>query len=53
VTQVEYAHLADRIVVAARTGTDSQVGLWLVDPAGSGVTITRTGTVTAPPGQRP
>src|SRR3954451_11528159 len=33
---VEYAHVADRIVVAADGGT-----LWLVDPAAGGVTITR------------
>jgi alkylation response protein AidB-like acyl-CoA dehydrogenase len=50
VSQVEYAHLADRIVVAARIGTDAaqpQVGLWLVDPSESGVTLTRTGTLDA------
>ena len=33
---VEYAHVADRIVVAADGGT-----LWLVDPAAGGVTIAR------------
>jgi acyl-CoA dehydrogenase len=33
---VEYAHVADRIVVAAGGGR-----LWLVDPAGGGVTVTR------------
>jgi alkylation response protein AidB-like acyl-CoA dehydrogenase len=33
---VEYAHVADRIVVAADGGT-----LWLVDPAAGGVTVTR------------
>jgi alkylation response protein AidB-like acyl-CoA dehydrogenase len=50
VSQVEYPHLADRIVVAARIGTDDaepRVGLWLVDPSDPGVTITRTGTVDA------
>jgi alkylation response protein AidB-like acyl-CoA dehydrogenase len=40
VGQVEYAHLADRLVVAATAG--SELGLWLVDPAEIGVTITRT-----------
>ena len=43
---VEYAHLADRIVVAARDGAAapgaSAVSLWLVDPSAPGVTITRT-----------
>jgi acyl-CoA dehydrogenase len=34
-THVEYAHVADRIVVAADGGS------WLVDPAGLGVNITR------------
>ncbi|HET7531482.1 MAG TPA: acyl-CoA dehydrogenase family protein [Mycobacteriales bacterium] len=33
---VEYAHVADRIVVAADGGT-----LWLVDPASGGVTVSR------------
>src|SRR4051812_9303713 len=33
---VEYAHVADRIVVAADGGS-----LWLVDPAAAGVTVTR------------
>ena len=50
VSQVEYAHLADRIIVAARIGADTadpQVGLWLVDPSASGVTLTRTGTLDA------
>jgi alkylation response protein AidB-like acyl-CoA dehydrogenase len=50
ITQVEYAHLADRIVVAARTGPDAdqpEVGLWLVDPSDDGVTVTRTGTLDA------
>jgi acyl-CoA dehydrogenase len=52
VSQVEYAHLADRIVVAARTEPDDgdirpRVGLWLVDPASPGVTITRTATIDA------
>ncbi len=44
VSQVEYAAGADRIVVAARTGNggDGGIGLWLVDPTGPGVTITRT-----------
>jgi alkylation response protein AidB-like acyl-CoA dehydrogenase len=36
---VEYAHVADRLVVAARDGAG--VGLWLVDPAGTGVTVDR------------
>jgi acyl-CoA dehydrogenase len=40
-THVEYAHLAERIVVAADDGAGG-AGLWLVDPAGPGVTITRT-----------
>jgi acyl-CoA dehydrogenase len=48
VSQVEYAHLADRIVVAAEADTaDGEVGLWLVDPAAAGVTITRTPTLDA------
>jgi alkylation response protein AidB-like acyl-CoA dehydrogenase len=38
---VEYAHLADRLVVAAADPAGG-AGLWLVDPAGAGVTITRT-----------
>jgi acyl-CoA dehydrogenase len=37
---VEYAHVADVLVVAAASG-DSGVGLHLVDPNGEGVTITR------------
>lgn len=37
---VEYAHLASRIVVAAQGGDGT--GLWLVDPALPGVTLTRT-----------
>ena len=45
--QVEYAHLADRIVVAAAGEDGLGAGLWLVDPAASGVTITRTGTLDA------
>jgi acyl-CoA dehydrogenase len=56
--QVEYAHLADRIVVAAATeaadhaaATEAEpgagVGLWLVDPTADGVTITRTPTLDA------
>jgi alkylation response protein AidB-like acyl-CoA dehydrogenase len=40
VQQVEYAHLADRLVVAATAGDDVQ--LYLVDPGAVGVTITRT-----------
>ena len=41
--QVEYAHLADRIVVAAETeDADAEVGLWLIDPTSTGVTTTRT-----------
>jgi alkylation response protein AidB-like acyl-CoA dehydrogenase len=40
VTQVEYAHRADRIVVAA-SSTD-EPSLWLLDPTDPGVTITRT-----------
>jgi len=35
VDHVEYAHVADRLVVAADGGS-----LWLVDPAGAGVTLT-------------
>jgi alkylation response protein AidB-like acyl-CoA dehydrogenase len=35
---VEYAAGADRLVVAARTGADT--GLWLVDPAAPGTTVT-------------
>src|SRR5947209_17549338 len=35
VDHVEYAHVADRLVVAADGG-----GLWLVDPKASGVTVT-------------
>jgi alkylation response protein AidB-like acyl-CoA dehydrogenase len=45
-THVDYAHVADRIVVAARREND-ETGLWLVDPAGAGVTITRTRTLDA------
>jgi len=57
--QVEYAHLADRIVVAAEAAdataatataereTGAGVGLWLVDPTAAGVTITRTPTLDA------
>jgi alkylation response protein AidB-like acyl-CoA dehydrogenase len=37
---VEWAHLADRIVVAA--GAEGDTSLWLVDPAEAGVTLTRT-----------
>ena len=59
--QVEYAHVADRLVVAARDG--DAVSLWLVDPSAPGVTIsrhdaldrsTRLGTVTleGAPGER-
>ena len=40
VAQVEYAHVADLVVVAARAAGD--LGLWLVDPGTAGVTITRT-----------
>jgi acyl-CoA dehydrogenase len=36
---VEYAHVADRLVVAAREG--DAMSLWLVDPSAAGVTITR------------
>jgi alkylation response protein AidB-like acyl-CoA dehydrogenase len=44
---VDYAHLAERIVVAATAGdalagAAGGAGLWLVDPAGPGVTVTRT-----------
>jgi acyl-CoA dehydrogenase len=39
VEHVEYAHVADRLVVAAREG--DAVTLWLVDPAAGGVAITR------------
>ena len=43
VGQIEYAHLADRIVVAAVPAeADAEVGLWLLDPATTGVTISRT-----------
>ncbi|HST84738.1 MAG TPA: acyl-CoA dehydrogenase family protein [Kineosporiaceae bacterium] len=46
--QVEYAHLADRIVVAAEADdATAEVGLWLVDPASTGVTSTRTPTLDA------
>jgi alkylation response protein AidB-like acyl-CoA dehydrogenase len=46
--QVEYAHLADRIVVAAvADDPTAEVGLWLVDPASTGVTSTRTPTLDA------
>jgi alkylation response protein AidB-like acyl-CoA dehydrogenase len=37
---VEYAHVADRLVVA-----DTESGLWLVDPAGTGVAVTRVPTL--------
>jgi alkylation response protein AidB-like acyl-CoA dehydrogenase len=37
VRHVEYAHVADRIVVAANAGT-----LWLLDPSQPGVTVTVT-----------
>ncbi len=37
--QVEYAHVADALIVAATEGSD--VSLWLVDPASAGVTVTR------------
>jgi alkylation response protein AidB-like acyl-CoA dehydrogenase len=41
--QVEYAHRADRIVVAAEADeAGAEAGLWLLDPAAAGVTITRT-----------
>ena len=36
VRHIEYAHVADRLVVAADGGT-----LWLVDPTSPGVTVTR------------
>lgn len=36
--QVEYAHVADALVTATTDGR-----LWLVDPAATGVTVTRTG----------
>lgn len=36
---VEYAHAADRLVVAARDA--GEVGLWLVDPDAGSVTVTR------------
>jgi alkylation response protein AidB-like acyl-CoA dehydrogenase len=46
--QVEYAHLADRIVVAAEADdANAEVGLWLVDPSAAGVSITRTPTLDA------
>jgi acyl-CoA dehydrogenase len=35
IDHVEYPHVADRIVVAGRDG------MWLVDPVGAGVTVTR------------
>jgi alkylation response protein AidB-like acyl-CoA dehydrogenase len=38
-TGVEYASVADRLVVAATEG--SGASLWLVDPAADGVTVTR------------
>jgi alkylation response protein AidB-like acyl-CoA dehydrogenase len=48
VRQVEYAHRVDRIVVAAAVDeADGELGLWLVDPSSSGVTITRTPTLDA------
>jgi alkylation response protein AidB-like acyl-CoA dehydrogenase len=37
IKHVEYAHVADALVVAADGGR-----LWLVDPSGPGVTVTRT-----------
>jgi alkylation response protein AidB-like acyl-CoA dehydrogenase len=37
--RVEYAHVADQLVVAARDG--SQTSLWLVDPSAEGVSIMR------------
>jgi alkylation response protein AidB-like acyl-CoA dehydrogenase len=40
---VEYAHVAERLVVAAREG--AEVSLWLVDPNAAGVTITRHDTL--------
>jgi len=40
--QVEYAHLAERLVVAATDPGGTGAGLWLVDPAAPGVTVTRT-----------
>lgn len=42
---VEYAHVADRLVVAARGDGPGEVSFWLVDPAGPGVTITRHETL--------
>ena len=39
---VDYAHLAERLVVAATGPGATGVGLWLVDPAAPGVTVTRT-----------
>ncbi len=49
VAQVEYAHLADRIVVAAKDGaSDSgELSLWLVDPQAVGVSVVRTGILDA------
>jgi alkylation response protein AidB-like acyl-CoA dehydrogenase len=55
ISHLEYPHLAERIVVAARTGPSGgpvadaapEVGLWLVEPGAPGVTITRTGTLDA------
>jgi alkylation response protein AidB-like acyl-CoA dehydrogenase len=40
VSNVDYAHVADRLVVAADGG-----GLWLVDPAATGVTVTMHDTL--------
>ncbi|MGH3342143.1 MAG: acyl-CoA dehydrogenase family protein [Carbonactinosporaceae bacterium] len=45
-THVEYAHVADRLVVAASPagtagGEGDGTGLWLVDPRGEGVRVTR------------
>jgi alkylation response protein AidB-like acyl-CoA dehydrogenase len=40
---VEYAHVAERLVVAARDGAG--ISLWLVDPNAAGVTVTRHETL--------
>lgn len=45
---VPWAHLADRIVVSARTGDDG-VGLFLVDPHAAGVVLVREETVSLEP----
>lgn len=42
--QVDYAHTADRLVVAALDGS-GEASLWLVDPAADGVTVSRTPTL--------